>query len=96
MGTCGLTFIEGSWFESFLPIAPTSVVFGIGPVRQQPVVEEDQVVIGRVRTCTLMVDNFVISGPTGARLGRDFREHLEQGEFVTAELEVARDSNSVD
>ncbi|MCC2672386.1 MAG: hypothetical protein K0Q72_4858 [Armatimonadetes bacterium] len=89
VGTCGLTFVEGDWFEHFFPIAPTSVVFGIGAVRKEPVVQGDQIVIGRRLKCSLMVDNYVISGLTGARLARDFKELLETGSFLEEELAAA-------
>jgi pyruvate/2-oxoglutarate dehydrogenase complex dihydrolipoamide acyltransferase (E2) component len=88
VGTCGLTFVEGDWFEHFFPIAPTSVVFGIGALRKEPVVQGGEIVVERRLKCALMIDNFVISGLTGAALARDFKELLESGSFVTAELEA--------
>lgn len=88
VGTCGLTFVEGDWFEHFFPIAPTSVVFGIGALRKEPVVQGGEIVIGRRLKCSLMVDNFVISGLTGACLARDFKELLEIGSFIAEELGV--------
>jgi len=86
VGTCGLTFAEGGADEFIFPIAPTSVVFGIGGVQREAVVRGDEIAIARMQRCTLMVDNFVVPGPTGTRLGRDFKELLESGEFITAEL----------
>ena len=72
VGTCGLTLVDGGdWFEHFFPIAPTSVVFGVGAARAEPVVRGDAVVVGRVLKCTLMADNYVIPGllGSGARTG---------------------------
>lgn len=86
VGTCGLTFVEGDWFDHFFPIAPTSVVFGIGSVRKEPVVQGGEIAIGRRLKCSLMVDNYVISGLTGAALARDFKELLESGSFIETEL----------
>ncbi len=87
VGTCGLTIVEeADYGEYFFPIAPTSVVFGIGGARREPVVRGDSIVIGRILKCVLMVDNFVISGLVGARLVKDFKEILESGAFLTAEL----------
>ncbi|MBI3468563.1 MAG: 2-oxo acid dehydrogenase subunit E2 [Planctomycetes bacterium] len=86
VGTCGLTFLEDPSFERLLPIAPTSVVFGLGGVQWEPVVRGEEIVKARVMKCTLMVDNFVISGPVGLRLAKDFRELLETGSFVADEI----------
>ena len=88
VGTCGLTLVEGGdWFEHLFPIAPTSVVFGLGAARREPVVRRDAVAVGRVLKCTLMADNFVVSGLLGARLAKDFKGLLESGSFVRAELQ---------
>ena len=82
----GVTFLEDEGFERLLPIALTSVVFGLGGVQNEPVVRGNEIVKARVMKCTLMVDNFVISGPVGLRVGKDFRQLLEDGSFVTAEM----------
>jgi pyruvate/2-oxoglutarate dehydrogenase complex dihydrolipoamide acyltransferase (E2) component len=87
VGTCGVTFVEGNWFEHFFPIAPTSVVFGIGALRKEPVVRGHEIGIGQRLKCSLMVDNFVISGLTGAALARDFKDVLESGSLISAELD---------
>jgi pyruvate/2-oxoglutarate dehydrogenase complex dihydrolipoamide acyltransferase (E2) component len=87
VGTCGVTFLEQQGFERFFPIAPTSVVFGIGCVAREPVVHGEEIVIGRSLKCTLMVDNFVVSGMTGLKLARDFTGLLESGAVMR---EVAR------
>jgi pyruvate/2-oxoglutarate dehydrogenase complex dihydrolipoamide acyltransferase (E2) component len=88
VGTCGLTLVEGGdWGEHFFPIAPTSVVFGIGAARREPVVRGHAVAISRVLKCTLMADNYVISGLVGARLAKEFKELLEEGAFIRAEFQ---------
>jgi pyruvate/2-oxoglutarate dehydrogenase complex dihydrolipoamide acyltransferase (E2) component len=90
VGTCGLTLVEGGdWYEHLFPIAPTSVVFGVGAARREPVVRGDAVAVGRVLKCVLMADNYVIPGLLGARLARDFKEVLESGAFITEELRGA-------
>jgi pyruvate/2-oxoglutarate dehydrogenase complex dihydrolipoamide acyltransferase (E2) component len=86
VGTCGLTLIDGDWYEHMLPIAPTSVVFGLGGARREPVVRGDALAVGWVLRCSLMADNYVISGPTGVRLIKDFKEILESGTVVREEL----------
>jgi pyruvate dehydrogenase E2 component (dihydrolipoamide acetyltransferase) len=90
VGTCGVTFLQSeTGFERMFPIAPTSVVFGVGGVSNQPVVRDDEIQIGRILKCTLMVDNFVVSGLTGMKLGQDFKEALESGSVISRELEQA-------
>jgi pyruvate dehydrogenase E2 component (dihydrolipoamide acetyltransferase) len=86
VGTCGLTLLDADWGEYLFPIAPTSVLFGIGAVRREPVVRGDEIVIGRRLKCCLMVDNFVVSGLTGARLGKEFKDLLESGAFIAEEI----------
>jgi len=92
VGSCALTYLEGGGYERIFPIAPTSVAFGIGTSGREAVVCGDDIVSRRRLRCTLMVDNFVVSGLTAARLVRDFKELLESGAFVHQEL--ARDPGS--
>jgi pyruvate/2-oxoglutarate dehydrogenase complex dihydrolipoamide acyltransferase (E2) component len=86
VGTCGLTIGGDEGHEQFFPIAPTSVVFGLGSAQAEPVVRNGQIVVARLLHCTLMVDNFVISGLLGGRLLRDFKMLLESGKVITDEL----------
>jgi pyruvate/2-oxoglutarate dehydrogenase complex dihydrolipoamide acyltransferase (E2) component len=86
VGTCGLTLAEGDWFEHGFPIGPTTAIFGIGGARREPVVRGDAIVAERILHATLMADNYVVSGLTGAKLIRDFKELLESGSFIEAEL----------
>ncbi len=86
VGTCGLTFSEYQGTGQFFPIAPTSVVYGVGGTTQEPVVRDDRVEVGRVLNCSLMVDNFVISGLAGVNLAEDFRKLLESASFVWDEI----------
>lgn len=87
VGTCGVTLVEGNGHERGFPIAPTSVVFGIGSARREAVVRGDAIVIGRVLKCSLMVDNYVVSGLIGARLIKEFKDLLESGSLISAEME---------
>jgi pyruvate/2-oxoglutarate dehydrogenase complex dihydrolipoamide acyltransferase (E2) component len=89
VGTCGLTFVEGDWYERIFPIAPTSVVFGIGGARREPVVVHDRIEIRRVLKCSLMVDNYVVPGPTAARLAKEFKSLLEEPSFLRDEISAA-------
>lgn len=76
VGTCGVSFVQSSAFDHFYPIAPTSVALGVGPIRREPVVEGDRIA-ARVRVrCTLMFDNYVVSGPLAIRLAEDFEQIL--------------------
>jgi pyruvate/2-oxoglutarate dehydrogenase complex dihydrolipoamide acyltransferase (E2) component len=89
VGTCGLTFVEGDWFEHMLTVAPTSLVVGIGGARREPVVRDDRIEIARILRCSLMLDNYVIGGPLAAAVGRDFKDLLESGSVIRDELEHA-------
>ena len=90
VGTCGVTFLESeAGFDRMFPIAPTSVVFGVGGVADEPVVRDGEICIGRILKCTLMVDNFVVPGLTGMKLGQDFKEVLETGSVIAEELQQA-------
>jgi pyruvate/2-oxoglutarate dehydrogenase complex dihydrolipoamide acyltransferase (E2) component len=89
VGTCGLTLLEGDWGEHLFPVAPTSAVFGLGAARREPVVRGDAIVIRRMLKCCLMVDNYVVPGLIGARLGQEFRELLESGALISEELEAS-------
>lgn len=95
VGTCALTYLEGSGYERFFPIAPTSVAFGIGAVSSEAVVRGGQIVSRRLMKCTLMIDNFVVSGPVALRLAQDFKELLESPAFAEAELAGAPLSRSL-
>jgi pyruvate/2-oxoglutarate dehydrogenase complex dihydrolipoamide acyltransferase (E2) component len=86
VGTCGLTLVDGNWGEHLFPIAPTSLVFGIGAARREPVLRGDTIAIARMLKVALMADNYVISGLTGTRVAHDFQALLESGEFIEAEL----------
>jgi pyruvate/2-oxoglutarate dehydrogenase complex dihydrolipoamide acyltransferase (E2) component len=89
VGTCGLTLGAGHHEHSF-PIAPTSVVFGLGGTAREPVVRNDAIGIARVMRCSLMIDNYVVPGLAAERLIRDFKTLLESGSFVEEELRAAR------
>ena len=88
VGTCGLTLLHGD-HERVFPIAPSSSVFGLGAARREPVVRRDEIGIARVMKCSLMVDNYVVSGALGERLVHDFKTLLETGSFVEDELRTA-------
>jgi pyruvate/2-oxoglutarate dehydrogenase complex dihydrolipoamide acyltransferase (E2) component len=96
VGTCGLTLLEGAeWGEHLFPIAPSSVVFGIGAACREPVVRGDEIVIRRMQRCCLMIDNYVIPGPTGARLAREFHDLLASGAVVTGEIDGRQRSQTM-
>ena len=78
-----------------IPIAPTSIVFGIGGARREPVVRGNDVGVARVLKCTLMADNFVVSGLLAARLAKDFKELLESGSFIAEEIQQAAETARV-
>jgi pyruvate/2-oxoglutarate dehydrogenase complex dihydrolipoamide acyltransferase (E2) component len=95
IGTCGVTFLEGDWNEYVFPIAPMGVVLGIGGTRPEAIIRADTVTTARALKCTLMVDNYIISGSTAFRLVKDFKEVLESGSMVTEELAQWKDRSVV-
>jgi pyruvate/2-oxoglutarate dehydrogenase complex dihydrolipoamide acyltransferase (E2) component len=95
VGTCGVTFLEGGAYERLFPIAPTSVVFGIGAAGREPVVRQGAIVIRRMLKCSLMIDNFVISGLTAARLAADFKRLLEDSAFLREEMASAGRAHAI-
>ena len=86
VGTCGLTLGDENAHEWVFPIAPTSVVFGLGGVVREPVVRGDEIAVARVLKASLMVDNYVVPGLLGGKLIQEFKELLETGSFVREEL----------
>ncbi len=90
VGTCGVTTIGGDWYDYFLPIAPTSFVFGIGAIRDEAVVREGSVVSRRVLRCSTMADNYVVSGLSGADVAHDFKDLIERGTVIRRELDELR------
>ena len=88
-GTCGLTVLDASWGDNFFPIGPISAVFSVGGVRPEPVVRDGQIVVRRMMNVCLGVDNYVVTGPVGAKLSLDFKNLLESGSFIEDELRRA-------
>ena len=86
VGTCGLTLLGDDGEEHFFPIAPTSVIFGLSGVRNEPVVRNGLIIVARVLRCSLMVDNYVISGLLGGSLLKEFKTLLESGRVISDEL----------
>lgn len=86
VGTCGITFIDGDFYDTFFPLGPTTLIMGIGAAQKRVVVENDQMVIKQQLNCTAMGDNYVVSGLAIARVVKDFKDHLEGGAFVEEEL----------
>jgi pyruvate/2-oxoglutarate dehydrogenase complex dihydrolipoamide acyltransferase (E2) component len=86
VGTCGLTLGGEEGQEHFFPIAPTSVVFGIGSLRSEPVVRDGQISAARILRCSLMIDNYVVAGLLGGALLKEFKALLESGHILTDEL----------
>jgi len=85
-GTCGMTIVDGNSHDYFFPVAPVSLVFGMGARHREPVVEGDRIVIRNRLKCSVMADNFVISGLVGVRVVDRFKELLEEGSFIEDEL----------
>ncbi|MBI3405146.1 MAG: 2-oxo acid dehydrogenase subunit E2 [Acidobacteria bacterium] len=86
VGSCGITLADGDWFDHGFPIAPTSVCFGLGGMKKEPIVRGDSVAVARVQKCSIMVDNYVVPGLVGAKLMRDFKALMESGALLAEEL----------
>lgn len=85
-GTCSLTVLEWMRGDYFLSSGPTTSLFCIGGIGDEPVVRDGQIVIRRIAKVALGLDNYVIAGLEGLNLARTFQELCESGSFVEAEL----------
>ena len=89
VGTCGVTLPDNGKIRANLPDRADECCLWHRRAVREPVVRGDEIVIGRILKCTLMVDNFVISGLTGGKLAQAFKEALETGAVIRQELEHA-------
>lgn len=80
-------FVEGNWYEHFFPTGPATTCFCIGSIKNEPVAQGQEVVVRRLLRCTGMMDNYVLNGFTAAQLAADFKDLLESGAFIRAELD---------
>jgi pyruvate/2-oxoglutarate dehydrogenase complex dihydrolipoamide acyltransferase (E2) component len=85
-GTCSLTVLEGMRGDYFFSSGPTTSLFCLGGIGDEPVVRDGQVVVRRIAKVALGLDNYVISGLEGLKLARTFQELCEAGSFVEEEL----------
>lgn len=56
---------------------PQSCILAVGAGNQQPVVENGEIVIRTVMTCTLSVDHRSVDGTTGAEFLQIFKQYIE-------------------
>jgi pyruvate/2-oxoglutarate dehydrogenase complex dihydrolipoamide acyltransferase (E2) component len=89
-GTCSLTVLEGMRGDYFLSSGPTTSLFCLGGIGDEPVVRDGQVVVRKIAKVALGLDNYVISGLEGLNLARTFQQLCESGSFVEAELAAAK------
>src|SRR5262249_8325205 len=78
-GTCSLTTLDGMRGDYFLAIGPTTSLFSVGGIGDEPIVRNGAVVVRRVLKAALAVDNYVVTGLQGVALARTFQELLESG-----------------
>ena len=81
--------IEGSTFtisnlgmfgiESFTSIinSPNSVILSVGAIIQEPVVKDDEIVVGNTMKLTLACDHRVVDGLTGAKFLQALKPLIE-------------------
>jgi pyruvate dehydrogenase E2 component (dihydrolipoamide acetyltransferase) len=50
------------------------------------VVRDGQIVVRRMLNVCVAIDNYVVPGPAGAKLVRDFKDLVETGRFMEEEL----------
>jgi len=65
--------------EDFTSIinAPNSAILSVGTITQQPVVKNNQIVIGNIMKVTLACDHRTVDGATGAQFLQTFKELME-------------------
>lgn len=85
-GTCSITTLDGMRGDHFFSIGPTTSLFCVGGIGEEPVVRNGAVVVRRMLKAALALDNYVVSGLQGVVLARTFQELLESGSFVDEEL----------
>ena len=85
-GTCSLTTLDGMRGEQMFALGPSTSVFGIGGIGDEPVVRDGQVVVRRMLRASIALDNYVLSGGDGLALARAFQTLLESASFVHDEL----------
>lgn len=85
-GTCSLTVLEGMRGDYVLSSGPTTSLFSLGGIADEPVVRDGQIVIRRIARVALGLDNYVISGIEGLGLARSFQTLCESGSFARDEL----------
>jgi len=65
--------------EDFTSIinAPNSAILSVGTITQQPVVKNNQIVVGNIMKVTLACDHRTVDGATGAQFLQTFKELIE-------------------
>jgi len=65
--------------EDFTSIinAPNSAIMSVGTITQQPVVKNNQIVVGNIMKVTLACDHRTVDGATGAQFLQTFKELIE-------------------
>jgi hypothetical protein len=91
-GTCSLTTLDGMKGDHFFSVGPTTSLFCIGGIGDEPVVRDGKVVPARIAKIALALDNYVVSGLDGVLVARKFQELLESCSFVEEELARAPDA----
>ena len=81
----GLDGIRG---DHFFSVGPTTSLFCIGGIGDEPVVRDGRIVVRRTMKTALALDNYVVGGLDGVRLARTFQELLESGSVVRDELDA--------
>lgn len=83
--------------EAFVPLVPYSKVpllLAVGSVQEEPVVENGQVVAGKVLRCFATFDHRVLDGMHASRMARTVRRIFEDPEAGFGPLPPPREETS--
>ena len=87
-GTCSISTLDGIRGDHFFSVGPTTSLFCIGGIGDEPVVRDGRIVVRRTMKTALALDNYVVGGLDGVKLARTFQALLESGSFVRDELDA--------
>lgn len=81
-GTFGMTNIGASGVDDFMPLAASTVTFGVGALKERPIAEHGEVVARKTLALTLMFDHRAIDGYPAARFFQGVTKRLETPDFL--------------
>ena len=61
---------------------PNVAILGVHLIRQMPIVEDNEIRIGRILPFTLTFDHRVVDGAEAVKFGNAFKKYIEDPEFL--------------